>query len=161
MNKQWYAIYTKPRWEKKVAALMLKAGLEHYLPLRKEMRIWTDRKKMVEMPVLSSYLFVCIDDQQKTEVRMVPGVVNFVYYNHKLAQVHNDEIEAMKLFLQEEGTLTIEHQYVKVGNVIQFNKHPFKQQRATIQLVKPNLIELLMHTLQVKLTIKKPTITKQ
>ncbi len=57
-SKHWYAIYTKPRWEKKVHHLLSEKGLEAYCPLNKVTRKWSDRMKTVEEPLFKSYVFV-------------------------------------------------------------------------------------------------------
>jgi transcription antitermination factor NusG len=58
MKKHWYAIYTNPRWEKKVDKLLTEAGIESYCPLNTVMRKWSDRMKKVEEPLFKSYVFV-------------------------------------------------------------------------------------------------------
>ncbi|HRX93358.1 MAG TPA: transcription termination/antitermination NusG family protein, partial [Chitinophagaceae bacterium] len=57
-NKRWLAVYTKPRWEKKVNKLFKEKGLESYCPLNKVRRKWSDRMKIVEEPLFKSYVFV-------------------------------------------------------------------------------------------------------
>ena len=85
----WYAVYTKPRWEKKVFSLLTARGMTAYCPLNKVRRKWSDRIKIVEEPLFSSYVFVQVADDALSQVRMVGGVVNFVYWpvcppNHPL-----------------------------------------------------------------------------
>ncbi|MCK5034403.1 MAG: UpxY family transcription antiterminator, partial [Candidatus Sabulitectum sp.] len=75
--KSWYAIYTKARNEKKVASLFLRDGIEHYLPLIKRIKFWSDRKKQVEEPLFSSYVFVHIKEQEHLKVLKTTGVVRF------------------------------------------------------------------------------------
>lgn len=98
---KWYAIYTRPRWEKKVNTLLLQKGIECYCPLNKVRRKWSDRIKIVEEPVFKSYVFVKIDEEGRTEVRMTSGVVNFVYWNGKPAVIKEKEIQIIKRFLDE------------------------------------------------------------
>ena len=92
MGLKWYAIYTRPRWEKKVNSLLLEKGIESYCPLNKVRRKWSDRIKVVEEPLFKSYVFVKIGDEHRTEVRMTTGVVNFVYWNGKPAVIREKEI---------------------------------------------------------------------
>src|SRR5215470_16647273 len=93
MIRKWYAIYTRPRWEKKVNSLLVEKGVESYCPLNKVRRKWSDRLKIVEEPLFKSYVFVKIDDREKTVVRMTDGVINFVYWNKKPAIVKEKEIQ--------------------------------------------------------------------
>ncbi len=78
-TKKWLAIYTKPRWEKKVYGMLQEKGVESYCPLNKVQRKWSDRIKIVEEPLFKSYVFVRVCEDEKTPVRMLGGVVNFVY----------------------------------------------------------------------------------
>ncbi len=101
MSLKWHAVYTKPRWEKKVNDLLLKKGLESYCPLNKVRRRWSDRIKLVEEPLFKSYVFVRVAEENKTEVRMTAGVINFVYSAGKPAIVKDKEIAAIRQFLAE------------------------------------------------------------
>jgi transcription antitermination factor NusG len=62
VNTKWYAIYTRPRWEKKVNFLLQGKGIESYCPLNKVRRKWSDRIKTIEEPLFKSYVFVKIDE---------------------------------------------------------------------------------------------------
>jgi transcription antitermination factor NusG len=101
MSSKWYAIYTRPRWEKKVNQLLLQKGVESYCPLNKVRRKWSDRIKMIEEPLFKSYVFVKIEEEARTGVRMTDGVVNFVYWNGKPAVIREKEIQTIKRFLGE------------------------------------------------------------
>ena len=101
LNRKWYAIYTRPRWEKKVNTLLAEKGVESYCPLNKVKRKWSDRMKTVEEPLFKSYVFVKVGDGEKTNVRMTSGVINFVYWNKKPAIIKEKEIQRIKRFLDE------------------------------------------------------------
>ncbi len=99
--KKWYAVYTKPRWEKKVHTLLVEIGVECYCPLNKVHRKWSDRIKIVEEPLFKSYVFVRVNEEEKTPVRMVSGVVNFVYWQGKPAVIKDKEILAIRKFMND------------------------------------------------------------
>ncbi len=101
VTKKWLAVYTRPRWEKKVNKVLLEKGFESYCPLNKVRRKWSDRIKVVEEPLFKSYVFVKIHDGEKTAVRMISGAINFVYWNGKPAVIREKEITAIKKFLDE------------------------------------------------------------
>ncbi len=101
MSRKWLAVYTRPRWEKKVNQLLTEKGLESYCPLNKVRRKWSDRIKIVEEPLFKSYVFVKVDDEDRTTVRMTNGAINFVYWNGKPAVIREKEIIAIKKFLNE------------------------------------------------------------
>jgi transcription antitermination factor NusG len=100
-EKKWYALYTKPRWEKKVFKSLDAKGIEAYCPLNRVKRKWSDRMKTVEEPLFKSYVFVRVAEANKTEVRYVDGVLNYVYWNGKPAVVKDEEIIEIKKFLSE------------------------------------------------------------
>jgi transcription antitermination factor NusG len=99
--RKWLAVYTRPRWEKKVNQLLSAKGLETYCPLNKVRRKWSDRIKTVEEPLFKSYVFVKVSDDDRAAVRMTNGTINFVYWNGKPAIIKEKEITAIKRFLDE------------------------------------------------------------
>jgi len=101
LTKKWLAVYTRPRWEKKVNQLLAEKGLESYCPLNKVRRKWSDRVKLVEEPLFKSYVFVKVSDEDRTAVRMTPGAINFVYWEGKPAVIKEKEILAIRRFLDE------------------------------------------------------------
>ena len=101
MAIRWLAIYTRPRWEKKVNQLLFEKGLECYCPLNKVRRKWSDRVKVIEEPLFRSYVFVKVSDENRATVRMTPGAINFVYWQGKPAVIKEKEIIAIKRFLGE------------------------------------------------------------
>ncbi|MES2005314.1 MAG: UpxY family transcription antiterminator [Bacteroidota bacterium] len=100
-EKKWYALYTKPRWEKKIDAALIRKGIESWCPLQKVERQWSDRKKIIEDPLFKSYVFVRIDNTERTKVLMTDGVLNFVYYLGKPAVIKDDEVDIIKKYLSE------------------------------------------------------------
>ena len=108
-EKKWYAVYTKPRWEKKIARLLDERGIEHYCPLIKSQRQWSDRKKIILEPVFKSYVFVRIEDGQKWELKKIDGVLNYVYWLGKPAIIRDDEIITIRKFLNEFTDVQVVH----------------------------------------------------
>jgi transcription antitermination factor NusG len=108
IKKTWYAVYTRPRWEKKVASLLLEAGIENYCPINKVTRQWSDRKKVVLEPVFKGYVFVKVEEAKKWEVTNVSGILNYVYWLGKPAQIREEEIDMIKKFLNEFNDVQVE-----------------------------------------------------
>lgn len=100
-EKRWYALYTKPKWEKKVDSILIRKGIESWCPLQKVERQWSDRKKVVEMPLFKSYVFVRVTEAERLSVLMTDGVLNFVYYVGKPAIIRDEEIDLIKTYLAE------------------------------------------------------------
>ena len=111
MSRKWLAIYTRQRWEKKVNSLLLQKGVECYCPLNKVRRKWSDRIKTIEEPLFKSYVFVKVGDEDRMNVRMTAGVVNFVYWNGKPAVIRDKEIQLIRHFLDEYENVEV----VKIG----------------------------------------------
>jgi transcription antitermination factor NusG len=74
----------------------LSKQIEAYVPLVKTMKQWSDRKKMVELPLLNSYVFVKIDLKEKDKVAQTKGVVNFVRHCGEIAKIREQEINQIK-----------------------------------------------------------------
>lgn len=98
---EWYVLYTTARAEKHVELKLQAEGVETYLPLHKCPRKWSDRVKMVEMPLFSSYIFVHTTDEKLRTLIRVSGVARIVYYNGKPAVMRPKEIEAIREFVQK------------------------------------------------------------
>jgi transcriptional antiterminator RfaH len=96
MAKQWHAVYVASRQEKKVNEALAKKGVESYLPLVKTMRNWSDRKKLVEFPLIPGYIFVHLDISERLTVLETRGIVNFVKSYGKIGVVYDSEIENIK-----------------------------------------------------------------
>jgi len=95
--EHWYAVYTKPRSEKKLAQRLNEKRIEAYVPLRKTLKQWSDRKKLVEEPMISSYVFVNVDQENYFEVLNTPGAVRFIWFSGKPAIIPDKQIQNLKL----------------------------------------------------------------
>jgi len=94
-------MYTRPRWEKKVASLLEEKGIEHYCPLNKVTKQWSDRKKVVLEPLFKGYVFVQIAEDRKWDLLNVNGILNFVYWLGKPARIREEEIATIRKFMNE------------------------------------------------------------
>jgi len=118
-EKNWYVVYTIPRWEKKVAAMLQDKGIEHYCPLNRVTKQWSDRKKMVMEPLFKGYVFVAVEEALKWDVKQIAGILNYVHWLGKPAVVRQFEIETIQKFLQEfEGVEVCNASLEKKDNVI-------------------------------------------
>ena len=97
IEEKWYAIYTKPRAEKIVNQRLLEEGVETFLPLQKTYRIWSDRKKLVEIPLLPSYLFVRTKVKNFHYVYRIQGIVKFVSFEGKPVSIPQNQIDNIRL----------------------------------------------------------------
>jgi transcription antitermination factor NusG len=97
----WYVVYTRPRWEKKVAQILSEKGIVNYCPLNKVRRRWSDRTKVIYEPLFKGYVFVRIEEAHKWSLRSIDGILNYVHWQGKPARVREEEIDVIRKFLRE------------------------------------------------------------
>lgn len=153
-EKKWYAAYTKPRWEKKVCALLEKKGLEYYCPLTKVRKKWSDRYKVVEEPLFKSYVFINITEEEKTRVRLTDGVVNFVYWLGKPAEIRASEIETIRKFLNEYEDVQAKPLDVQQGQRVRVKTGILMDTEGEVIKVMNNRVYVLLESLGYELTAK-------
>ena len=124
-NKKWIAVYTKPRHEKTVEKELQKKEFEVYLPLLKQRRKWSDRKKWVEFPLFRSYIFVKTEIKNALFVLQTLGVVKVVKFGGEVAVIQNDSIQAIKLMI-EGGYMPEATDYFVKGDPVEVKDGPLK-----------------------------------
>jgi transcription antitermination factor NusG len=150
-RSKWYAIYTKPRWEKKVHKDLVDRGIESYCPLNRVRKQWSDRVKVVEEPLFKSYVFVRIPEEEGTRVRMVNGVLNFVYWNGKPAIVKDKEIADIRRFLNEYEDISLEQLDLKPEDKVVIRTGVMMDKEAVVRRVLHNRVEVVIESLGYKL----------
>ncbi len=111
-KKHWFAVYTKPRWEKKVDQVLIRKGIESWCPVQKVERQWSDRKKIIEDPLFKSYVFVHITEEERLSVLQTEGILNFVHYLSKPAIIRDEEIHLIKSYLLEkDASISVQSLY--------------------------------------------------
>lgn len=119
-RKKWYAIYTKPRAEKKVFEEIKKHNIEAYLPLKKEVRQWKDRLKKVEVPLFNSYVFVKVDDKEYYELPRynIQGFLRYVTIGGKKVEVREKEINTIKKLLNNDVDIEVSGESFEIGEKV-------------------------------------------
>ena len=120
----WYPVYTNPRAEKKAAELLVKKGIETYLPLQRQKKQWSDRMKWVEEPLIKSYLFVRISVQQQMEVLTTKGICRFLYFSGKVASMPEQQIQTLQLLLATETELEVSERKFLTGEKVRVKAGP-------------------------------------
>jgi len=147
MGLRWYAIYTRPRWEKKVNGLLLQKGIESYCPLNKVRRKWSDRIKTIEEPLFKSYVFVKIDEEERSNVRMTNGVVNFVYWDGKPAIIREKEIQTIKRFLDEYENVEVVKMDIGPDDRVRVTAGPMMDQEGKVLELKNKTAKVCIDSL--------------
>ena len=127
----WYAIYTKPRNEKKVYSLLVDKDVESYLPLISRVSQWKDRKKKIEIPLFNSYLFANFDYKFRFNVLETSGIVKIINFNGIPAVVPDWQIESLRKMLEYPTDLKLEN-YIKLGELVEILDGPMKGLRGSV-----------------------------
>lgn len=118
----WYAVYTKPRWEKKIAKALDERGIVNYCPLNKITRQWSDRKKVVLEPIFKSYVFVKVSEDSKWLLKQVDGVLNYVYWLGKPAVIRDEEIDTIRMFLNEFADVSVQQVSLELNSKVRIKQ---------------------------------------
>jgi transcriptional antiterminator RfaH len=114
-TNQWYPVYTHARAEKKAQEALINKGILTYLPLHRQLKQWSDRKKWVEEPFIKSYVFVNIAEHEQAEVLMTKGISRFLYFSGKPAAMPNRQINELKLLMASSVELEITEENLQPG----------------------------------------------
>jgi transcriptional antiterminator RfaH len=142
-KRNWLVIYTRARWEKKVDQLLQQQGISSFCPLKRVENQWADRKKVVELPLFSSYVFVNINLKEEQQVRQTHGVLNFIYFLGKPAIIQDSEIEKIKdVLLKNPDADVVSLENVSVGARVRIKNGVLANQDGSV--VKVNGKTVLM-----------------
>ncbi len=100
-QRHWHALYTRSRYEKRVADEIQKKGIQSYLPLTRILRRWSDRKKWVDEPLFRGYVFIQGNSIERYQSLQTTGVVRMVAFEGRPAIVPDEEIDRIKRILKE------------------------------------------------------------
>jgi transcription antitermination factor NusG len=138
----WHVLYTTPRAEKRVYEKIQGENIECYLPLHRSPRVWSDRVKLVDVPLISSYVFVRCKEYETMNLLRLNGVVRVVFYNGKPAVIRQFEIDAMKEFLK-----LAEGKELTTGEEVEILSGSLKKQSGKIIKIKKKFIFLRIEQL--------------
>ena len=150
----WFVIYTKSRQEKKVALELEKMGITVYCPMINQIRQWSDRKKKVEVPLISSYVFVQVKEREREAVFEVPGIVRYVYWLEKPAIVRDEEIAVMKTWLSTQ-TVEAKVEGLRRGDRMKVSSGVFEGKEGFVEEISKNRVLLLLPDLGMKITLSR------
>lgn len=116
---RWYAIYTRPRAEKQVFQRLLETGIEAFLPLQRTFRKWSDRKKLIEKPLLSSYVFVNTNKKGFPKVYRTNGVVKFISFEGKPVSIPQKQIDNLRLLVNSDAEIEVTTEKFSQGDSVE------------------------------------------
>ena len=118
-ENKWYALYTRPRAEKLVFQRLVEVGIETFLPLQKTYRMWSDRKKLVEKPLLSSYVFVKTNKKNFPRVYKTNGVVKFVSFEGQPVSIPQNQIDNLRLLVDSNAEIVVSSEKFDPGDNVE------------------------------------------
>jgi len=115
-GERWYAVQTRSRFEKVVRTELDIRGIEHYLPTFEDLHQWKDRKKLVELPLFSGYIFARFEDSESARLQVLRanGVVRILGGGVVIEPVPDREIESVRTLLRS-GNGYFAHPFVREG----------------------------------------------
>ena len=154
-NRKWHAIYTKPRHEKKALERLSINGFEVFCPMTITIKQWSDRKKKISTPLIPSYIFVHVNEKEKSKVLEDPSVLNYIYWLGKPAIIRDYEIERLKGLISKEKMQEFEIRQLNMGDKIDVNKGQIKIKNAIIKTISNNYITAELKELGMTIVLKK------
>jgi len=126
-SQQWYAVHTRSNFEMRVAGQLESKGLENYLPAYEESHQWKDRRKKVQVPLFSGYVFARFRDTPEERVRVLAttGVANILGWGGRLTPVEEQELVAVRQLVEARGAC-MPHPFLKEGDWVRVKRGPLK-----------------------------------
>ena len=152
-GRAWLVIYTKPRWEKKLADQLTAKGFTVYCPTQRVKRRWSDRTKWIDQPLFSSHIFIHIEPERRDAVYFTPGFVRFLFWNKRPAQVRETEIDTLKRWLNDFDHEAISIQPLAVGSQVSVKSGPLQGRDGIVLEQRGTKLELYLEDLQVKVSV--------
>lgn len=121
----WIALYTRPRWEKSVASQLCKTGIHTYVPVRREVRQWTDRKKSIEVPLLPSYVLVQLDPAHYQRVFQADGIIRVITFHRKVAVIRQSEIDLLRRIEDTTESISISSNLFRTNQEVRITSGAF------------------------------------
>lgn len=121
---KWFAVYTRSRYEKKLMDLLIAKDIEAYVPLRRSLRQWSDRRKWVEIPLIRSYCFVRVNFRNYYDVLNTPGAVRYVWFSGKPAVIPDRQIDLLKAITGHNIDVECLPDYFQPGVKVKINSGP-------------------------------------
>lgn len=125
-HRRWYALYTKPRFEKRTEKELRLKGIEVYLPLEKRLKQWSDRKKWVYEPLIRSYIFVYVNKSELNNAYHTPGVLTVVKFEGEPAPIQDKQIQALKDILNSKEVYEVTSETFEIGSYVEVTQGGLK-----------------------------------
>jgi len=157
LDKKWYAVHTRSRHEKVVAAQLRGRGVDTYLPLVEEIHRWSDRRKRVQVPLFPGYTFIHAPDSAETmaTVAQVASAVGIVGAEAGGTPIPDEEIATVHRLLAN-NIPCVHHAFLKLGQRVRVHGGALDGIEGTLLALKGEnclvvSIELIQRSLAVRI----------
>ena len=154
MEKKWFVVYTKSQQELKVAEQLSAMGITNYCPTITLLKQYSDRKKKVSKPLLSSYVMVELGENQRNKVFACNGIVRYLFFLGKPAVVPGSDIELMQDHLNgvyNDSKVTT----LSAGDSYMITEGPFSGVSGRVVETDKTKVKLELASLGMHITLKK------
>ena len=149
----WYVLHTRPRSEKKAEKQLLSMGINAYCPTRTVYRLWSDRKKKIDVPVLPSMVLVKIDKKDFNRVFESSAVVRYMFWLGKKAIVRKSEVDILKRYLKK-GQELIKNNSSEINVGDNFNLSFFNHESGIVNKISNNNIWIYLKSIGCNVKLK-------
>jgi len=154
MEKKWFVVYTRPQQELKVAGQLSAMGITSYCPTVTLVKQYSDRKKKVIKPLISSYVMVELEDKERNKVFTCNGIVRYLFFLGKPAIVPANQINLMQDHLNgvyNDFKVTT----LSVGDSHTITEGPFSGASGKVVETDNTKVKLELASLGMRITLKK------
>ena len=154
MKKKWFVVITRPQQELKVVSQLSALGITNYCPTITILKKYSDRKKKVKKPLISSYVMVELEERERQKVFVCNGIIRYLFFLGKPAVVPSFQINLMKDYLNGINN-DIYVNNLSVGNYHTLTRGPFSGISGKIIETDNNKVKLELPSLGIRISIKK------
>lgn len=155
-SENWYVLRTKPRQEKKAATYLSDNGFEIYIPLRETIKVWSDRKKKVEEPIIPSYIFIRTTEKERSNIFPAVGVSNYMFWLKKPVIIRDEEMDKLRRWFNDHADEEIKSREISVGSEIKIESGLMSGKSGIVEKIGNKFITLTIAKLGLKFQIDKP-----
>ncbi len=120
---RWFAVQVKPRCEKVVAAISTNKGYEPFFPLQTVRRRWSDRVKVLELPLFPGYVFCRLGTESRLPLLTIPAVIGLVGAGKVPLPIDDSEIAGIRIAVKS-GLFMEPCIYLDRGDRVQVEEGP-------------------------------------
>jgi transcription antitermination factor NusG len=138
-DKKWYVLQTRPRNEDIVYRQIKLKGIEAFLPQVEKIRIWSDRKKKIYLPLFPGYIFVHANEEERFKaISNTAGAIRYVFFEGRPAVIKDREIKLIEDSIKEPEKITLDEKRIGKGDDIIVTHGIFKGMKGKVNEFRGN-----------------------